>query len=279
MTMKLFDRYNLIWPLLSLLFLFSCEKSTRWNLHPSAEQKLVVDGIITDELKTQVIRLSLSFSGQNDSISYPDNAEVSVFDGTDTFRFEKDPLDPGTYRSETEFAGVINKTYSLEVKYDQITYTAETNMLPVAVSIDLSYTPNADSSLYSIPQEIAQFNPDESSMYEVRLDWSAVPGYENLTESQNNALLYYYVLTTIDVNQIFAPAYDIVFFPAGTLIDIRKYSLAPEHEAFIRSVLLETQWHGSNFDTEEGNAYTNISNGGLGFFGACSVVTWQGVVE
>ena len=59
----------------------------------------------------------------------------------------------------------------------------------------------------------------------------------------------------------------------------RKYSLSPQHEEFIRSLLVETQWHGGNFDIEEGNVHTNLSEGALGFFGACSVITYSSTVE
>jgi hypothetical protein len=263
----------------SVVLFFSCEKKTHWDLNPSGDRILIVDGIITNELKQQVIQLSLSFNAPNDTAGYPENAVVSVSDGTDTFLFIEDGLNPGRYVSETAFAGVVNKTYSLEVNYADKTYTAEAEMYPVGTSISLSYQPNSDSTMYYIPSEVAQFNPNEAAMYEVFLDWSDVTGYEDLPESQTTALLYYYVLTTIDVNQIFAPEQETVLFPAGTSLQLKKYSLSPEYETFIRSILLETQWHGSNFDSEEGNVNTNISSGALGFFGACSVIFYSTVVE
>ena len=257
----------------------SCEKKTDWDLKASEDRFLIVDGIITNELKQQSIDLSLSLTNPDDTIWYPENAEVSVYDGTDTIHFIQDPLAKGVYNSETEFAGVINKTYTLEINYENVSFKAMADMVPVGIDIDLTYILNSDSTMYYIPNEIAQFNPDEAAMYEVFLDWSAVPGYEELTEAETKARLYYYVLSTIDVNQIFAPEHETVFFPAGTTLQLKKYSLSPEHESFIRSVLLETQWHGSNFDTEEGNVYTNLSNGALGFFGACSVISYSTVVD
>ena len=261
------------------LLCVSCEKKINWDMKASEVQFLVVDGIITNELKQQSIHLSLSLTSPDDSIRYPENAELSVFDGTDTIHFIQDLLSKGVYNSETEFAGVINKTYTLEINYKNTSYKAEADMYPVGTDIDLTYIPNSDSTMYYIPNEIAQFNPDEAAMYEVFLDWSGVPGYEVLNETETKARLYYYVLSTIDVNQIFAPEHETVFFPSGTALQLKKYSLSPQHESFIRSVLLETQWHGSNFDTEEGNVYTNLSNGALGFFGTCSVITYSTFVE
>ncbi len=152
-------------------------------------------------------------------------------------------------------------------------------MFPVAISNPLTYKQIPDSNQYYINSEIVRFNPDEATMIEVYLDWSNVEGYEALNEQETKARLFYYNLKTIDVNQIFAPEHEIILFPAGTFMQQKKYSLSPSHEKFIRSMLIETQWSGSNFDIEEGNVYTNLTAGALGFFGACSVVTYSTTVH
>jgi hypothetical protein len=257
----------------------SCEQMIRWNLKPSEQIYLVVDGIITNEMKQQSIDLSFSFNDQNDSIKYPVDAQINIYDGTDTFHFIPNPEIPGNYISETAFTGVINKNYRLEIFHQNKTYYAIANMYPVATSVSINYQLYSDSIMYYIPSETAQFNPDEAAWYELFLDWSNVEGYQDKPDNETKALLHYYTLKTIDVNQIFAPDNEPVLFPYGTSIRLRKYSLSPEHEAFIRSVLSTALWQGSNFDTEEGNIETNLSNGALGFFAACSVIEYNFTVE
>jgi hypothetical protein len=81
------------------------------------------------------------------------------------------------------------------------------------------------------------------------------------------------------VNNIFGPAKDTIYFPAGTKIIRRKYSLSKEHQDFIRTLLIETEWRGGIFDVQQGNVLTNISNGARGFFAACMVLSDTTVVK
>lgn len=257
---------------------FSCEKKSNWNLKSSQEQFLIVDCILTNEFKNQSLNLSLSVIELNDIPEAVSDVYVSVFDGNEIYNFIEDTIKPGTYASDIKFTGVINKTYTLNIEYNEKKYTAEANMYPVSISDPLPYMQVQDTNLYYIASEIADFNPNESAMYEVKLDWSEVPGYENLPLNETSAHMFFYNLTTIDVNQIFAPTHEVVLFPHGSIMIQRKYSLSPQHEEFIRSLLMETQWHGGSFDIEEGNVYSNLSEGALGFFGACSVLSDTSIV-
>ena len=256
----------------------SCEKRINWDLDSSQEQFLIVDGIITNEFINHKVTLSLSVQELNDTVEFVSNAEVSIFDGENTFNFIEDTI-PGTYFSENEFTAVINKTYTLNIEYNNNNYFAEADMYPVSISDPLPYKQVTDTALYYIAYADVVFNPDESSMFEVILDWSYLTGYEDLPTNETSAHMFYYNLSTIDVNQIFAPDNEIVIFPHGSTMVQRKYSLSPEHEQFIRSLLIESQWHGGNFDIEEGNVHTNLSEGALGFFGASSVIRYSTIVQ
>ena len=258
--------------IISLFLINSCEKKTDWKLKSSQENFLVVNGIITNEFKNQSIKLSLSYSDLNGEETPVDDAMVSVSDGNSVFRFVNNSDNNGTYVSENKFSGVINNTYTLSINYKSKEYSAQANMLPVAISEPLPYKQVEGTSKFYIAADVATFNPNNASMYEVILDWSDVSGYENLPTSGTSAQMFFYKLTTVDVNQIFSQNTENVLFPYGTKMTQKKYSLSPQHEKFIRSLLIETQWHGGFFDIEEGNVYTNIDGGALGFFGASSVI-------
>ena len=151
--------------------------------------------------------------------------------------------------------------------------------MPVIHSSFLSFTQVNDTGLFFINSETAVLNPEEAAMYEISIDWSHLPAYGSLPKDSTSAKQYFYSLTTLDVNQIFLPENERVFFPKGSILIHKKYSLTADHEKFIRSLLIETQWNGGNFDIEEGNIYTNLSDGALGFFGACSVISDTLIVE
>ncbi len=257
----------------------SCEKKESWKLKNTQEKFLIVDGIITNEFKNQIIKLSLSYSDLNGSENYISDAIISVSDGNADYNFHKTTEDNGIYVSDNKFSGVVNKTYKLSINYENKEYVAEANMLPVSISEPLPYKQVPDTNMFYIVADIASFNPDVSSMYEVILDWSEISGYEDLPVSETTAHMFFYSLTTIDVNQIFSSNNETILFPQGTKMTQIKYSLTSEHEDFIRSLLIETQWHGGFFDIEEGNVYTNITGGAYGFFGACSVVSRSSVVN
>jgi len=105
-------------------------------------------------------------------------------------------------------------------------------------------------------------------MYEVLLDWSHVAGYG----AQGTARLLSFAFNTLDVGQVFPPEKEKVWFPAGTIVIVRKYSLTDEFAAYLRALAMETQWHGGYFDEASANLPTNLSAGAIGYFAASSVL-------
>jgi hypothetical protein len=112
----------------------------------------------------------------------------------------------------------------------------------------------------------------EPSMTEVYMDWSSIPSYCS-TYGHCEAQETFYYLKNIDVNKVFGPEKEVIYFPSETKIVRRIYSLSNEHQAFLRSLLMETEWRGGLFDVQPANVKSNLSNGAWGFFGACMVLT------
>ena len=117
------------------------------------------------------------------------------------------------------------------------------------------------------------FSSQEPAIWELLLDWSKVPGYENAGSAGCQARMLFYTLPTLDVSEIFAPEMEKISFPAGTIINERRYSITPEHAEFLREMLLETNWTGGLFSLANANVMTNLSAGAIGYFGACSVTS------
>ncbi|HEX8041058.1 MAG TPA: hypothetical protein VF490_18020, partial [Chryseosolibacter sp.] len=89
----------------------------------------------------------------------------------------------------------------------------------------------------------------------------------------------FYDLKTIDVNELYKPDKAPFYFPAGSVVIRRKYSVSPEYRSFLRSMLSETEWRGGVFDVERSNVTTNLSKGAVGFFAVCSVVSDTTIVR
>ncbi len=166
----------------------------------------------------------------------------------------------------------------MEIIYDEKSYNSETTIIPVLPLSPLTYAPvNNNDTLYKISWVAPDYNADTENMYEIKIDWSHLSGYQNADSTK--AKLFYYTFKTLDVIMLFQPDKEEVFFPKGSIIIERKYSLTDDYAEYLQALNAETVWQGSLFDEARGNLPSNISNGGLGFFAACSVVTDTIIVE
>jgi len=261
-----------------VLFLTSCEKQSDWDLQIANNDFIVVDGIITNALQIQTITISKPVNQLNEKSEPVSGATVLISSNQETYAFHESLTIPGTYLSDKFFAGIRNKTYSLLITSGKKVYTSKALLAPPAEFVFLKYK-LVSGNKYQITTVSLTYNPDKAAMYEIRLDWSSAPGYENTNADSCKAKLYYYTLPTLDVSEVFAPAIEKVTFPAGTVITERRYSLTEDHAAFIRALLLETTWQGGFFNTASANVPTNMSEGAMGFFGACGVVEKTEVVK
>jgi hypothetical protein len=249
--------------LLLLLLTLSCEKITTWDIQPS-DQFPVVDCIITNELKYQELTLYLSAKGLNQNPEAISGAVITMNDGISTLSFSE--IEPGKYRSAEPFMASAGNEYTLSVTCRGITAVARAEMVAITPLESLEIV--ARDSLF----RFVYHSGNQPSMTEVFYDWSAVPGYcESYGSCQASEV--FYTLDNIDVSKMFAPDRIIIPFPKGTQIIRRKYSLSKDHQQFIRSLLLETDWRGGLFDVEQGNVPTNFSSGMRGWFATCMVLS------
>jgi hypothetical protein len=264
------------------LLLASCEEQADWNLQTGSNDFIVVDGIITNELKVQSITISKPVNFINDPAQLVSNATVLVSSNQVTYNFHESPSQPGTYLSNNAFTGIRNRTYSLLITIGNKVYSSKAILAPPVLLSEFDsvrFQKNADDSTYRIVWVANPYRPVKPAMYEILLDWSSAPGYENANADSCKAKLYYYTLPTLDINEVFAPPAQDISFPEGTVVIERRYSLTDDHATFIRALLLETAWQGGLFNTASANITTNLSQGAVGFFGACGVVEKTEVVK
>jgi hypothetical protein len=262
-----------------LLALAGCVKETTWTSPGDAPRLLAVDAILTSERKTQVITINRPVSDLNDTAKPVNGATVLVHSADSTWNLTETPSGSGKYITPASFMALIGKTYTLNIFYDGAVYSAKASMVAGKTFDPLFYLPDAGGNLYHIDYVASAFSSSSPAMWEILLDWSAVPGYSGQDPSRCRARMLFYTLPTLDVSEIFAPVVEQVSFPAGTSITERRYSLSPAHAEFIRELLLETGWQGGLFPTQAANVSTNLSAGALGFFGVCDVTELSMIVH
>lgn len=260
-----------------ILFVFvlmiSCEETTDWNIKEQESDLLIVEGMITNEYKQHTVKVSKPVTGLNAEPLPVSGAEVYVSDGTNIFYFVEEDSTPGVYYSNPVAAG-MNRVYRLRVLYANKVYKANDQMVFITPFQTLNYKAVEENpGLYQVDWSPGIYNSDEPCMWEILVDWSNVPGFAHLPDDSTKARVLAYTLPSIDVAQIFKPGKREVYFPAGSRIIHKKYSLSYKHSEFIRTLLAETEWRGGYFDDAPANVKTNLSEGAAGFFGLCAVLS------
>ena len=254
-----------------LLSLYSCVKKTDWPVTGNVPGLIVVDGILTDEPKRQVIRITYPTAALNEIPTPVSGANVVINNEDSTYQLMEIPAGSGLYTTSSNFSAVLGKNYSLLIFFGEKVYSAKASMTPGRVFNPLHYVKNDGDNLFHIDYVASTFNTELPAMWEVMLDWSKVSGYEQTDSSLCQKRMLFYTLPTLDVSEIFAPEMEKISFPAGTRITEKRYSLSPNHAAFIRTLLSETNWQGGLFCSAPANVLTNLSSGATGYFGVCAV--------
>jgi hypothetical protein len=255
-----------------------CEEKADKEFPIDVPDTIVVEAILTNEKHNQEIKITRPVATQSQQPDAVSGAEVSLSNGNQSTGCTESVDNPGVYFSDISFAAALGQTYYLSIIYNGKSYNAETQMVPVIPLTPLTYTPadNTDS-LFKIGWVASDYDAETQNMYEVFIDWSHLSGYQNTDSTK--AKLFYYTFKTLDVIMLFPPDKEEVFFPKGSIIIERKYSLTDDYAEYLRALNAETVWQGSLFDEARGNLPSNIDNGGLGFFAACSVVADTILVE
>jgi hypothetical protein len=257
-------KYPVALGVISLLML-NCEKQTNWDLQ-SGSEFIVVDCIITNEMKFHELKLYCSSDMLNSPPLGFSGVTVKLNDGSNAISFVEDSEEPGRYISSLPFMASAGNLYRLTLSYEgkaDTAYATMTGVTPLG-SFDITASDSNYRFIYH------QGTP--ASMTEVFYDWSADPLYCEQYGACQSAEVFY-DLDNIDISNIIAPDKQVILFPHKTQIIRRKYSLNEAHQQFIRSLLLETEWRGGLFDTEQGNVPTNFHHGIRGWFAACAVVS------
>ena len=262
-----------VWSLLILLSLAGCIKEVDWPVRDPQVNFITVDAILTDEPGTQSIKLDYPVSQLNEKPVPVTGATVLISNEDSVWNLTENPGSSGVYQLSPGFLARTDKYYTLLISLENKIYTAKAAMVAGSAFKELQYTKNSDNDLFHIDWVASAYSAEQTAMWEILLDWSDVPGYEQADTSMTKARMLFYTLPTLDVSEIFAPEMENIFFPAGTRITEKRYSLTSEHAEFARELLLETNWSGGFFNLASANVMTNLSAGAKGYFGICSVTS------
>lgn len=264
------------WIFIAMIFIFfSCEKQQDWSFDEGPLPDIVVDAMFTNESKSHEVFLSLPSPDLEQGILPLTGAVVQIHGPDTIFVLQEDPLRPGYYLTDSAVYGLVNKKYTLEVQYNSKSYFASDTLLPAVLFSPLQLSLyNDDDSTYRISWVCSNYSPNNPALYEVLLDWRHLDGFDSAYAQKT---LYYYTLTSLDVGQFLTGPDQNVIIPKGTKIRERRYSISKEYAAFLREILIETQFNNGLVNMIPANTIGNVSNNGAGFFSCGGVVEYIGV--
>jgi hypothetical protein len=242
-------------PVVLLLFI-SCEKVIYLDLYTSTP-KIVIQGNIYDEPGPYEVKISNSVNFDEAS-DYPpiSGATVLLTDNTGQTEVLKESF-PGSYKS-SKMRAYAERTYSLSVKTGGKTFEAKSKM-PTGVAIDTIYFSKSPFSGDKITTIKFQDPPFSKNYYRIIYFVNDVQQKE------------FYVLSdeifqgTTIVYSLMPRGSEIKLFE-GDKVTVWLESIDNGIYEYFRTAVTE-----GGQTASPSNPVSNISNGALGYFNACSV--------
>ncbi len=126
---------NNLWFYFTILVLTSCVETFEIE-DTTPESNLVIEAILTDELKNHTIKLSRTTTIDATGIIPEKNASVSISDESSTV-YDFQEIEDGIFRSISSFSAELNKTYTLTIiTNDGNKYTSTPEKLPSKSDIE-----------------------------------------------------------------------------------------------------------------------------------------------
>ncbi len=258
---------------LLVLGVSACTEPIDLDLNTDENIRLVVDAQLTTEAKAHLVYLTTTrdFFTPGQPIPAID-AVVTLDDGNSTENLVE--LEPGSYFTAEDFAGEVGKTYTLTIAYEGVTYTAVSEILPVA-SLDevRAELADPDDDFFDDEEEF-----DEEGNPLVFYDIFGVseepptPGNHYLWFVNVNGerrLADYVDWFFVNDDLVNGQHIDVDFYTLdaepGDVVELQQMSITPGAYDFLLDVTFEV-FRGGLFDGAPANVSTNIDNGALGYF-------------
>ncbi len=261
--------YHLLF-IATILTLSACTERIDLNLDSEANQRLVVDAWLTDEVKAHQVKLTLTSDYfKNEAPEPATGAVVSITDGTETFQMQE--ASPGIYLTDDNVQGKPGHTYTLQIDWDGKTYSATSLLRPVSLIDSLGY-------------EKSEFQDDGNDFteYSVLLYTVEPPTLDDayywkgfLVDAPNDLTRTYWEIAEdkfVNGSPINGAEVLVMEANPGDDFVFEQYNIGPAAFDFFLAVQTETIYKGGIFDTPPANVPTNLSGGALGFFVTAGVV-------
>jgi hypothetical protein len=234
--------------------LFSCQKVIDLKLN-NASSQIVIQGNVYDQPGPDTVRISKSVNFDSTNVFPPvSGANVVISDNAGNSETLVE-LYPGTYIT-TSLQGIPGRTYMLTVQTNGQTYSASSTM-PAGVAIDSLYVQNSwfakDKQIF-----IEYTDPANITNYYRFIEFVSQkqqPDFHTASDMLTNGEKTTYEIFESDTTLV-----------SGYRLTIWLESIDKNNYTYFHAATLTQRQSAS-----PANPPSNISNGALGYFSACSV--------
>ena len=262
---------NIIIVALGVIFFSSCTKVVTIELADS-DAKVVVESIISDQLQPYKVRLTLTAPYFNDSNPPIDNALVYISDdmgNIDTLTYNGD----GFYLSNGNRQTQQGHTYFLKVIHNGTIYEAESRVPDYKMNVDSVSVIYQEASAFSEAGYNVILNGQENAS---TVDFVRFQFYKN--DTLQTEPFKYFISDDIFVNGNYIIAQVPYNYQSGDTARVEIQSIDRGYYKFLFTLSTQAQNTGGPFDTAPANPPTNVNNGALGYFAACSIDWMEKVI-
>ncbi len=263
--------------LISLLVIFSfgCEQKIDFPVPEGGAQRLVVDGIITNETKAHQVKLSYSSQYNSSVIPLVENAVVQITDGTNRYLLQE--IGNGIYETDPLVQGEIGKTYTLEISLQngedyraQSTMQAIGNIDSLRVELFTEEIEDGVEELYGIYADALILS--EYFMIETKVNGQK---YGTIRDIRHEETRFYANGRLVDEEVNTLNKEDSSLVDGNNTVTIRMSSIDQNYQEFLNGFNAQLNRGddglGGLFEGPAANVPSNINNGALGAFGAFAV--------
>lgn len=268
--------------ILVVVLLGGCDEPIKLDLNQTPS-RIVIEGMVTDVEGRQFVKVTRSNDFyQSGNTSRVSNATVTISDDAgEEMIFVHNPGGSedsvGYYLPSGEYAGVIDRTYTLTVVVDGVTYTASDKLLRTTVIDSVGYQKNRFRD---------RDKPSDGKIWELTMYADEPQETEDnylFKFYRNDSLIYtngtdVYIFNDYGLGESLDGVPSPVYYALGDKARVEMYSISRDGYLFYNDLATVLNSDGGMFSPPPANPRSNITGGALGFFQVSSMVTTHDII-
>lgn len=262
---------NYIYILLFSIILSSCQDVIELDVASKAS-KLVVDGWIDSDSVPKIYLYKSQPYFESKEYPKVTGAIVTLNDGSNSVNLNESIAGSGFYTTNV-MKGIVDKTYTLTIQYENKTYTSVSTMPKTIAQFDSIYfRPLPFGQPGQAPRIVTNFAyqeyPEKGNCYMARFSRNGVMDLKNLNFTDDQFINGNHITDVFVGEEVFS----------GDTIRLEAYGITKEYFGFLNQIISNVYQQQGLFSPPLAPYKGNISNDALGFFRTSGMIAKDTIV-